>query len=67
MGLDTDTRPADFKTLRLRRKPCLLLLLLLLPPLPLKTHSFHGFSCQARGTFAATAFLCGVIQRLARG
>lgn len=67
MGLDTDTRPADFKTLTLRRKPCLPLLLLL-PPLPLKTHSFHGFSCQARDTFAAAAaFLCGVIQRLARG
>lgn len=64
MGLDTDTRPADFKTLRQsERKPCLLLLL----PLPLKTHSFHGFSCQARDTFAAAAFLCGVIQRLARG
>lgn len=65
MGLDTDTRPADFKTLRLRRKPCLLPLLLLPPPLLQKTHSFRGFSCQARDTFAA--FLCGVSQRLARG
>lgn len=61
MGLDTDTRPADFKSLRLRRKPCLLL------PLLLKIHSFHGFSCQARGTFAAATVLSGVIQRLARG
>lgn len=66
MGLDTDTRPADFKTLRLRRKPCLLLLPLP-PPLLVKTPSFHGFSCQARDTFAAAAFLRGVSQRLARG
>lgn len=65
MGLDTDTRPADFKALRLRRKPCLPVLPL--PPLLLKPHSFHGFSCQARDTFAAAAFLCGVSQRLTRG
>lgn len=65
MGLDTNTRPADLKSLRLRRRPFLLLLLLL--PLLLRVHSFHGFSCQTRGTFAAAAVLFGVIQRLARG
>ena len=65
MGLDTNTHPADFKSLRLRRKPFLLLLLLL--PLLLRIRSFHGFSCQTRGTFAAAAVLLGIIQRLARG
>lgn len=65
MGLDTDTHPADFKSLRLRRKPFLLLLLLL--PLLLRVHSFHGFSCQTRGTSAAATVLFGVIQRLSRG
>ena len=61
MGLDTNTHPADFKSLRLRRKPFLLL------PLLLRVHSFHGFSCQTRGTFATAAVLLGIIQRLARG